>query len=59
MIKFGPTVGNAERFAEIEKHLKKLDVEMASPNIKEIKHAELSILYRQLDKERESLRARN
>jgi hypothetical protein len=56
MIEFRPSDANAERFAEIEKHLKKLDVDMASPNIKEIKHAELSVLYRQLNLEREALR---
>jgi hypothetical protein len=56
MIKFEPADENAERFAEIERRLKKLDLEMASPNIKEIKHEELAILYRQLNRERESLR---
>jgi hypothetical protein len=38
--------------------LKRLDVEMASSNIKEIKHEELAVLYRQLQRERESLRAK-
>lgn len=47
---------NRTRFAEIQNHLKKLDIEMASPNIKEIKHAELSALYRQLSAEQQSLR---
>jgi hypothetical protein len=56
MIKFKPTDENAERFAEIEKQITKLDREMASPNIKETKHAELSVLHRQLNAERESLR---
>ncbi len=34
MIRFGPTDENAERFAEIERQLKKLDVEtpMAQPS---------------------------
>ena len=56
MIKFEPSNENVQRFAEIEKRLKTLDTEMASPNIKEIKHAELSILHRQLSAERELLR---
>jgi hypothetical protein len=58
MIKFEAMNEDAERFAEIERHLKKLDLEMASPNIKEVKHAELSVLYRQLDTERQLLRKR-
>ncbi|MGO4440658.1 hypothetical protein [Rhizobium sp. RAF56] len=58
MIKFEPADANAQRFAEIEMRLKKLDVEMASSNIKEVKHEELAILYRQLSRERDSLRAK-
>jgi hypothetical protein len=56
MIVFRASDGNAERFAEIEKRLNKLDIEIASPNLKEIKPAELSVLYRQLNLERETLR---
>lgn len=56
MIRFEPSNTNAERLQEIEKQMKKLDAEMASPNIKEIKHAELSVLYRQLSDERDMLR---
>lgn len=56
MIRFEPSNTNAERLQEIEKQMKKLDAEMASPNIKEIKHAELSVLYRQLSGERDTLR---
>ncbi|MBX5155916.1 MULTISPECIES: hypothetical protein [unclassified Rhizobium] len=52
MIEFKSSDGNAERSAEIDLHLKKLDAEMASPNIKEIRHAELNALYRQLSAER-------
>jgi hypothetical protein len=52
MIEFRPTDGNVVRSAEIDVHLKKLDAEMASPNIKEAKHAELNALYRQLTAER-------
>jgi hypothetical protein len=52
MIEFKPSDGNAVRSAEIDQHLKKLDAEMASPNIKETKHAELNALYRQLNAER-------
>jgi hypothetical protein len=46
---------NAERIAEIDKRLKKLDAEMASPNIKEVKHQELAVLHRQLTQQREAL----
>jgi|UPI00055AC932 hypothetical protein len=56
MIEFRPSDQNEVRSAEIERHLKKLDLEMASPNIKEIKHAELNALYRQLNAERDLLR---
>ena len=58
MSRLEPAEQNAARIAEIEKHLKKLDAEMSSPNIKEIKHQELAVLYRQLDRERTSLRAK-
>lgn len=51
MIELKPSDGNAERSAEIDLQLKKLDAEMASPNIKEAKHAELNKLYRQLSAE--------
>ncbi|WP_160003899.1 hypothetical protein [Rhizobium sp. 18055] len=52
MIEFKPSDDNAVRSAEIELHLKKLEAEMASPNIKETKHAELNALYRRLSAER-------
>jgi hypothetical protein len=55
MIKFEQAGVNDERSAEIGKQLKKLDAEMASPNIKETKHAELNALYRKLSAEREAL----
>lgn len=45
MIESKPSDGNAMRSAKIGLHLKKLDAEMASPNIKEEKHAELNALY--------------
>ena len=57
MSRLEPAEQNAARIAEIE-NLKKLDAEMSSPNIKEIKHQELAVLYRQLDRERTSLRAK-
>jgi hypothetical protein len=57
MIEFKPSDGNAARSAEIDLQLKKLDAEMASPNIKEAKHAELNALYRQLSTERVLLTA--
>ena len=56
MINLEPADQYAERIAEIDKRLKKLDAEMSSPNIKEIKHQELAVLHRQLDLERASLR---
>ncbi|KQV79259.1 hypothetical protein [Rhizobium sp. Root1220] len=59
MIEFKPSDRNSERTAEIERQLKKLDVEMASPNIKEAKHAELNVLYRQLCAERDVLAPRH
>lgn len=58
MIKFELAHKNAERIVEIDNRLKKLDAEMSSPNIKEIKHQELAVLYRQLEKERASLSTR-
>jgi hypothetical protein len=51
MIEFKPSDDNAIRLAEIDLHLKKLNAEMASPNIKEAKHAELNALYRRLSAE--------
>ena len=57
MSRLEPAEQNAARIAEIE-NLKKLDAEMSSPNIKEIKHQELAVLHRQLDRERASLRAK-
>jgi hypothetical protein len=55
MIKFKQINGSKERSAEIGEQLKKLDAEMASPNIKETKHAELNALHRKLSAEREAL----
>ncbi|KQV83361.1 hypothetical protein [Rhizobium sp. Root1220] len=55
MIEFKPSDGNAVRSEEIDLHFKKLDAEMASPNIKEAKHAELNALYRKLSAERDLL----
>jgi hypothetical protein len=57
MIEFRKTTENEKRFAEIEATLKRLEVEMASPNIKEVKHQELSKLRRQLDIEHAALKA--
>ncbi len=58
MIKFKPSDGSETRSAEIARELKKLDVEMASPNIKESRHAELNVIYRQLSAERDVLTSR-
>ncbi len=58
MIEFKPSDGNETRSAEIARELKKLDVEMASPNIKESRHAELNVIYRQLSAERDGLTSR-
>lgn len=55
MIEFKQVDGRDERSAEIGKQLKELDVEMASPNIKEARHAELNALHRKLSAEREAL----
>jgi hypothetical protein len=55
MIEFKQVDGSKERSAEIGEQLKKLDAEMASPNIKETKHAELNALHRKLSAEREAL----
>lgn len=55
MIKFKQIDGSKERSAEIGEQLKKIDAEMASPNIKETKHAELNALHRKLSAEREAL----
>jgi hypothetical protein len=55
MIKFKQINGSKERSAEIGEQLKKIDAEMASPNIKETKHAELNALHRKLSAEREAL----
>lgn len=55
MIEFKQVNGSKERSAEIGEQLKKLDAEMASPNIKETKHAELNALHRKLSAEREAL----
>ncbi|MDR7145421.1 hypothetical protein [Rhizobium sp. BE258] len=43
---------------EIALELKKLDAEMASPDIKESRHAELNALYRKLSAERDVLTTR-
>ena len=48
---FEPPDQYAARIAEIDKHLKKLDAEMSSPQ-------ELAVLHRQLDRERAFLRAK-
>ncbi|MDM9649295.1 hypothetical protein [Rhizobium sp. S163] len=58
MIEFKPSDGNEARSAEIALQLKKLDAEMASPNIKETRHAELNIIYRRLTAERDVLTSR-
>lgn len=58
MIEFKQANSSDERLTEIAKQLKKLDAEMASPNIKETKHAELNTLYRKLSAEREALALR-
>jgi hypothetical protein len=55
VIKFKQINGSKERSAEIGEQLKKIDAEMASPNIKETKHAELNALHRKLSAEREAL----
>jgi hypothetical protein len=55
MIEFKQVNGSKERSVEIGEQLKKLDAEMASPNIKETKHAELNALHRKLSAEREAL----
>jgi hypothetical protein len=47
---------NGERLAEIEKQLKKLDGEMSSPNVKQIKYEELFALQHKLNVERDSMR---
>jgi len=59
MIEFKTSDSGKDRLEEIGRQLKKLDVEMASPNIKEAKHAELNITYRQLSAEREALAPRH
>lgn len=56
--RFEPADQYAARIAEIDKHLKKLDAEVSSPNIKEINHHELAALHRQLDRERAYLRVK-
>jgi galactokinase len=56
MIEFKKMDASGTRLAEIEIALKKLAVEMASPNIKEIKHQELTKLRNQLDLEQATLR---
>jgi hypothetical protein len=59
MIEFRASDSNKERSEEIGLQLKKLDIEMASPNIKEAKHAELNALYRKLSAERDLLASRH
>jgi hypothetical protein len=56
MIEFRKKSENEVRSAEIEASLKKLDAEMASPNIKEVKHEELSKLRDQLTIEQAAIR---
>ncbi len=58
MIRFRSSDGNQARSMEIALELKKLDAEMASPNIKESRHAELNALYRKLSAERDVLTTR-
>lgn len=58
MIRFRSSDGNEARSMEIAVELKKLDAEMASPNIKESRHAELNALYRKLSAERDVLTSR-
>lgn len=58
MIRFRSSDGNEARSMEIALELKKLDAEMASPNIKESRHAELTALYRKLSAERDVLTTR-
>lgn len=58
MIRFRSSDGNEARSMEIALELKKLDAEMASPNIKESRHAELNALYRKLSAERDVLTSR-
>ncbi|MGO4353019.1 hypothetical protein AB4Z25_14010 [Rhizobium sp. RAF36] len=58
MIRFRSSDGNEARSMEIALELKKLDAEMASPNIKESRHAELNALYRKLSAERDVLTTR-
>ena len=58
MIRFRSSDGNEARSMEIALELKKLDAEMASPNIKESRHAELNTLYRKLSAERDVLTSR-
>lgn len=59
MIEFKTSDSGKDRSEEIGRQLKKLDVEMASPNIKEAKHAELNVIYRQLSAERDALTPRH
>jgi len=58
MIRFRSSDGNEARSMEIVLELKKLDAEMASPNIKESRHAELTAFYRKLSAERDVLTTR-
>jgi hypothetical protein len=58
MIEFKKSDRGEDRSEAIERQLKKLDGEMASPNIKEAKHAELNFIYRQLSAERNALTPR-
>ena len=58
MIRFRSSDGNEARSMEIALELKKLDAEMASPDIKESRHAELNALYRKLSAERDVLTSR-
>jgi len=58
MIRFRSSDGNEARSMEIALELKKLDAEMASPDIKESRHAELNALYRKLSAERDVLTTR-
>jgi hypothetical protein len=59
MIEFKTSDSGKDRLEEIGRQLKKLDDEMASPNIKQAKHAELNITYRQLSAERDALAQRH
>jgi hypothetical protein len=59
MIEFKTSDSGKVRSEEIGRQLNRLDAEMASPNIREAKHAELNVIYRQLSAERNALAPRH